>query len=140
MDALINNNAILTYAWGPAFQGQGQLLAWSYDEAHQKIQFHYAKSDHILRDSTNQIRMGMKQACSWKLKDKCPDLAHWSPKKTYGPGGNTPIVSFADYGNFELNKVNGRWRFTKPGNPACYLDHVYACSKTDAATVMAGSC
>merc|ERR1719188_1467797 len=85
MDALINNNAILTYAWGPAFQGQGQLLAWSYDEAHQKIQFHYAKSDHILRDSTNQIGMGMKQACSWKLKEKCPDLAHWSPKKDVWP-------------------------------------------------------
>lgn len=139
MDALVGNDAVMTYAWGPAFEGKGQIFAWGYDQKNKKIQFWYAKHDHILRDKSNKIGTGMKQACYWKLGDKCPDLAHQFPKKTFGPGGTDQTVNFAGYGQFEINQVQGRWRFTKPGFPECFLDHVYACTDADAKAVYSGT-
>merc|ERR1719217_1545482 len=67
MDALVNSNNVMVYAWGPAFAGQGQIFAWAYDEPDKKIQFWYAKGDHLMRDDTNTIGAGMKTACYWKL-------------------------------------------------------------------------
>eukprot|EP00928_Gymnodinium_smaydae_P014664 TRINITY_DN1539_c0_g2_i1.p1 TRINITY_DN1539_c0_g2~~TRINITY_DN1539_c0_g2_i1.p1 ORF type:complete len:322 (+),score=37.14 TRINITY_DN1539_c0_g2_i1:50-1015(+) len=136
MDALISNNDVLTYAWGPPFGGH-QIMAWGYSESTKKISFWYAKPDHILKDKTNGIGMGMKMAC--KSTGKCPDLEYWKPKETYGPGGNTALVELGSFGSFNLNKIDGRWRFTKPGNPAEYLDHVYSCSKSENALVFASA-
>jgi len=141
MDALINNQNVMTYAWGPAFKGEGQIFAWgNYNANDKKIQFWYGKHDHIMRDSSNQIGAGMRTACYWKLGDKCPDLAHQFPKKTFGPGGTDEQVNFAGYGRFEITQVEGRWRFTAPGKPGCYLDHVFACTDKNAEVVYAGKC
>lgn len=144
MDTLIKDNDVMTYAWGPAFKpklgSERKIFAWGYyNEIDKKIKFWYPKEDHIRRDSSNKIGATMKAACLLK-PSKCPDLSFQFPRKTFGPGGTDFEVRLAGYGTFEINQVRNRWRFTKPGLPGCFLDHVYACTRDAVQLVYAGQC
>mmetsp|Transcript_58534 Transcript_58534/g.131657 ORF Transcript_58534/g.131657 Transcript_58534/m.131657 type:complete len:188 (-) Transcript_58534:159-722(-) len=128
MDPIINGDHVLAYAWGHTGYEGKQITAWSYDPASKKIHLWYAKPDRPAMAKDNRIGWGMKSACNFKLRDDCPDLEFWFPRRTYGPGGNTPTVRLGSYGEYTLSDLTGKWRLHAKDNPGCYLEYIYICS------------